>query len=193
MVNPFEQTPAEKEECVVDMLERGYSWPQVMKECHVSPNTISSIKKKYGGTTDGSSSTQSNKASAETQCFRCFQQGKSILATKLETDIPSSDVLDYHKKYQELLNRDNFNIAYNRVSGNIGPFLHLSDLTYKLGMTPEQVAEQVRHGINLPYLGTMHLALSRDVWALHSQKYSFESQLTDMRNQFEKYKASLEF
>jgi hypothetical protein len=47
MVNPFEQTPAEKEEYVLDMLERGYSWPQIMKECHVSPNTISSVKKKF--------------------------------------------------------------------------------------------------------------------------------------------------
>ena len=34
MINPFEQTPAEKEEYVLDMLQRGYSWPQIMKECH---------------------------------------------------------------------------------------------------------------------------------------------------------------
>lgn len=47
MVNPFEQTPAEKEECVLDMLERRYGWNQIMKECHVSPNTISSVKKKF--------------------------------------------------------------------------------------------------------------------------------------------------
>lgn len=52
MISPFEQTPAEKEEYVLDMLERGYSWPQIMKECHVSPNTISSVKKKALGIID---------------------------------------------------------------------------------------------------------------------------------------------
>jgi hypothetical protein len=49
MVNPFYQTPAENEECVLEMLGRGYGWNQTMKECHVSPNTISSIKKKFSG------------------------------------------------------------------------------------------------------------------------------------------------
>ena len=49
MINPFEQTPAEKEEYVLDMLESGYGWNLIMKKCHVSPNTISSVKKKYSG------------------------------------------------------------------------------------------------------------------------------------------------
>jgi uncharacterized protein YerC len=49
MVNPFELTPAEKEENIREMIRTGYSYPQIMKECHVSPSTISKVKKKLLG------------------------------------------------------------------------------------------------------------------------------------------------
>jgi len=31
MINPFDETPAEKEENVLDIVKRGYSYPQIMK------------------------------------------------------------------------------------------------------------------------------------------------------------------
>jgi len=49
------------------MLERGYSHPQIMKDCHVSPNNISSVKKKIFGTTDDNNSIQPSQTSKETQ------------------------------------------------------------------------------------------------------------------------------
>ena len=160
MINVFDVTPAEKEQYIVDMLERGYSYPQIMKQCHVSPNTISNVRKAMLGSTDNDSLINAKKTSEEGQCFSCFQQGKSILATKIETDIPSSDVVEYHKKYQELLGRDRFNIAYNSVSGNLSPFLRLFDLMNSLRMTPEQVQEQVKFGVNLPHLQSIHTKMN---------------------------------
>lgn len=70
MINPFEQTPAEKEECVLDMLQRRYGRNRIMKECHVSPNTISSIKKKYSGSADDEASKNGSQLSKETQALK---------------------------------------------------------------------------------------------------------------------------
>jgi hypothetical protein len=193
MVNPFEQTPAEKEEYVLEMLQHGYGWNQIMKECHVSPNTISSVKKKFFGPSDGDASKNAGQISKETQCFNCFQQGKSLLATKIETDIPSSDVVEYHKKYQELLSRDHFNIAYNSVSGNIVPFLHLFDLMNGLGMTPADVAQLAGYGTKLPFLWNIHSKLYTNVQILDSQKRNMVFQLNCAQNDLERFKASLEY
>jgi len=193
MISPFEQTPAEKEEYVLDMLERGYSYPQIMKECHVSPNTISGVKKKIFGTTADNNSIQPSQTSKETQCFNCFQQGKSLLATKIETDIPSSDVVEYHKKYQELLGRDHFNIAYNSVSGNLSPFLRLFDLMNGLRMTPADVAQLAGYGTRLPFLWNIHSKLCNDVQILESQKRNMVFQLNCGQNHLERFKASLEY
>jgi len=193
MVNPFEQTPAEKEEYVLDMLERGYSYPQIMKECHVSPNTISGVKKKIFGTTADNNSIQPSQTSKETQCFNCFQQGKSILATKIETDIPSTDVVEYHKKYQELLSRDHFNIAYNSVSGNIVHFLRLFDLMNSLGLTPEQVQEQVKYGVNLPHLQSIHTKMNNQIHDMASRHCYLDSQLQSTEQQVQQCKNSLQF
>lgn len=181
MVNVFDDTPAEKEEYVLDMLERGYSWPKIMKECHVSPNTISSIKKKYGGSTDNDS-LQSGKTSKESQAFKLFQQGKSIIDVKIEIDIESNDLVEYYRRYQEIRLLSEFNRAYDLVKGKIQPFLRLFNLMNRLGMTPEQVAEQVSYGNNLPFLTSIHSSLSNEVYAMISQKHYLESNLNNMQD-----------
>jgi hypothetical protein len=193
MVNPFYQTPAEKEEYVLDMLERGYGWNQIMKECHVSPTTISKVKKKFFGPSDDGTSKNAGQITKETQCFTCFQQGKSLLATKMETDIQSSEVVEYYKKYQELLNHDHFNIAYNSVSGNIVPFLNLFNLMNSLGLTPEQIQEQVQYGYRLPQLQNIHKMLGNQVRLLESYRHNLHSQLNAMTIQIEDYKYSLDY
>jgi uncharacterized protein YerC len=55
MINIFDDTPEEKEQSVVDMLQRGYSYKQIMRECHVSPSTISKINKTWFGSTEDDS------------------------------------------------------------------------------------------------------------------------------------------
>lgn len=192
MVNPFIHTPAEKEECVLEMSELGHSYPQIMKECHVSPNTISSIKKKIFGATD-KDYFQAGKISKETQAFKLFQQGKSLIDVKTEIDADSGDVIEYHKRYQELRGADMYNTGYDKVKGNIQPYLHLMDLMNSLGMTPEHVAQLAGHGIRLPFVWDLFSKLCNDVQILESQKRYLGFQLNDAHNQLQQYKATLDF
>lgn len=192
MINPFDQTPAEKEEDVVDMIERGYSYPQIMKSCHVSPNTISSIKKKYFGTIENDTSKSSTKVSKETQALKLFGEGKTLFEVATDLDIEADNVFIIYQKFQRLRNNEIFISMYEHVKGNMHPYLQLFDLMNGLGMTPDQVAQQVKYGSNLPYLESIHSSMTNGIWVLQSKRHFSESQLAYVWNQLKQYKTSLE-
>jgi len=193
MVNPFEQTPAEKEEYVLDMLERGYSWPQIMKECHVSPNTISSVKKKFFGSAEDDASKSASQISKETQALKLFGEGKTVFQVATELDIATDFVFVIYQNFQRLRNMEAFISMYEQVKGNIQPFVHLFDLMNGLKMTPADVAQLAGCGIRLPYLGNIHSKLCNDIQILEWQKRYLVFQLNCAQNQLERFKASLEF
>ena len=168
------------------MLERRYSYKQIMKECHVSPSTISSIKKKVIGSEYNETSKVATKISKETQALKLFNEGKTLFQVATELDIAADSVFVIYQNFQRLRNMEAFISSYEQVKGNIQPFLHLFDLMNGLGMTPEQVAQQADYGTRLPYLGNIRLQLSNQVQAL-------ESQLNFARSQLEQSKASLGF
>lgn len=192
MFDVFEQTPEEKEQSIVNMIQRGYTYKSIMKECNVSPSTISEIKKKYLGTPE-TNSTQNKKSSKETQAFGLFQQGKSILDAKIELDIESEEAVKYFRNYQELRGLSDFNRAYASVNGNIDPFLGLFYLMNKLAMSPEQVEIQVRYGNNLPYLSNKHSTMKNEINTMKSQKEQIQSELNIMQHQIEDFTRSLKY
>jgi len=193
MVDPFYQTPAEKEEYVLEMLEHGYGWNQIMKECHVSPNTISAIKKKFSGSSDNDVSKNGNKISKETQALKLFGDGKTLFQVATELDIDADNVFVIYQKFQRLRNNEAFISMYQHVKGNIQPFLHLFDLMNGLRMTPQGVAQLAGYGTELPYLGNIYSKLCSDVHILESQKRNLVFQLNWAQNQLGQIKASLDF
>jgi hypothetical protein len=191
MVNPFEQTPAEKEECVLDMLERGYGWNQIMKECHVSPNTISSIKKKFSGSADDTSK-NAGQISKETQALKLFKEGWKPLDIAIELDLEPDSVFQIQKKFYQLIGLDEFNQAYHQINGNLGPFLQIIDSMNRFGMNVEQILDAVKYGNALPHLQHHYLILSNRIRHLESYGYNLHSQLNLMANQIEDRKSSIE-
>ena len=189
MVNPFEKTPAEKEECVLDMLERGYGWNQIMKECHVSPNTISSITKKFSGD-DGSKSV--NQISKETHALKLFKEGWKALDIAIELDLDPDSVFQIQKKFYQLIGLDDFNQAYHHINGNLEPFLQIIESMNRFGMNVEQILDAVKYGNALPYLHYHYITRSTLIRYLESYRYNLHSQLNLMANQIEHYKSSIE-
>jgi len=193
MVNPFEQTPAEKEQYVLDMLERGYSYPQIMKECHVSPNTISSVKKKIFGTTDDNNSIQPSQTSKETQALKLFKEGWKPLDIAIELDLEPDSVFQIQKKFYQLIGLDEFNQAYEQVDGNIFPFLELFNSMNRLGMNLIQILNAVKYANALPQLQNIYTMLGNEVRLLESYRHNLHSQLNAMTSQIEGYKNSLDY
>jgi hypothetical protein len=190
MVNPFEQTPAEKEQCVLDMLESGYGWNLIMKECHVSPNTISSVKKKYSGDDTSKSARQISK---ETQALKLFKEGWKPLDIAIELDLEPDSVFQIQKKFYQLIGLDEFNQAYHQINGNLGPFLQIIDSMNRFGMNVEQILDAVKYGNALPYLHNHYIILVNRIRHLEYYGYNLHSQLNSMANQIEDYKSSIEY
>ena len=163
-----------------------------MKECHVSPSTISNVKKKLSGV-ESDASKKNGQTSKETQALKLFDQGRALVDVAIELDIPSESVMTMYENFQRLKNMGSFVSAYNQVNGDIEPFLRLFDLMNYLGMTPEQVAQQAEFGIKLPLLEKMRLDQSRNIQWLNWQKQQLEMQLNAMQKQTEKGKSALDF
>jgi hypothetical protein len=192
-INVFEDTPEDKEQYIVEMLQQGYSYKQIMTQWHVSPSSISAVKKKFFGSSDNENLIEASKITKESQAFRLFQQGKSVVDAKIECDIDSSDAALYLEKYQELSNFHNFNIAYKEVKGVIVPFFEFFNLTKSLGMTSEKVAEAVKCGNALPQLQTMHSNLSSEVRALEREKMNLGCLVQLMADEKEDCMAELQY
>jgi uncharacterized protein YerC len=193
MVNVFDDTPEDKERHIVDILQRGYTYKSIMKECHVSPSTISNVKRAMFGSTDDDNLKQRDPISIETQALKLFKEGKKPIEVATELDIATDYVFVIHERYQRLRNLEGFNSAFEHVEGNIGPYLRLFDLMNGLGMTPEQVAEQVKYSVNLPHLQNIHTKMNNQIHDMASRHCYLDSQLQSTEQQVQQYKNSLQF
>ena len=193
MISIFDDTPEDKERYIADYLDRGYTWPQIMKECHVSPVTISKVKKAMLGYTDDNNLQQHEQISKESQALKLFNEGKKPIEVAIELDIATDSVFVIHERYQRLRNLEGFNSAFEHVKGNIGPYLRLFDLMNELGMTPEQVAEQVKHGYELPQLQNIHENLKNENQDLVNSNWNLNCQSESTEKQVQQYKELLQF
>jgi hypothetical protein len=191
MINPFDETPAEKEENVLDMIKGGYSYPQIMKACHVSPNTITRIKREHGIIENGMTNNAS-KISKETQALKLFKEGWKPLDIAIELDLEPDSVFQIQKKFYQLIGLDEFNQAYHQINGNLGPFLQIIDTMNRFGMNVQQILDAVKYGNALPHLQHHYLILSNRIRHLESYGYNLHSKLNLMANQIEDYKSSIE-
>ncbi len=123
MTNVFDATPAEKEEYIIDMLQRGYNYKTIMKECHVSPSTISNVRKAIAGNTHKDSLQTGLEFSKETQALKLFKEGRQPLEVAVELDLATDYIFVIHERYQRLRGLEEFTRAYEHVKGNIRPFL----------------------------------------------------------------------
>ena len=193
MINIFDDTPEDKEGCIIDMLQRRYGWKQIMKECHVSPNTISSVKKKVFGSTQDDTPKSATQISKETQALKLFKEGKKPLDIAIELDLAPDSVFLIQKKFYQLIGLDQFNRAYEQIDGNLGPFLQLINSMNRFGMNLRQVSDAVKYGNALPGLQNLHAILSNEIRHLESYKNNLHSQLNLMANQIDDYNCSLEY
>ena len=193
MISIFDDTPEEKEQWIVDMLQRRYGWKQIMKECHVSPNTISSVKKKFFDSTEDDTRKSASQISKETQALKLFKEGWKPLDIAIELDLAPDSVFLIQKKFYQLIGLDEFNQAYEQINGNLGPFLQLINSMNRFGMNLGQILDAVKFGNALPHLQNLHSKVSNEIRVLESYRNNLHSQLDSMADEIEDYKCSLEY
>jgi hypothetical protein len=122
-----------------------------------------------------------------------FKEGMKPLDVAIELDLAIDYVILIQKRFWQLNGMHGFNQAYDSVKGNITPYLRLFDLMNSLGLTPEQVQEQVKYGYELPQLQTMYSNLSSDVHDLEREKLNLSCQLQFMAEPRDRYLRDLEY
>jgi transposase len=81
----------QKEKLVIDLLNQGFSYPQIAKQAHVSFSDIKRIEQKVTGDdkkTEGEEAEKEKKAkSTHCQAFELFLQNKSPVQVAIELDL----------------------------------------------------------------------------------------------------------
>jgi hypothetical protein len=185
-------TREEKERMVIHLYGQNKTIREIAKVAHMSFSDIGRILRARQGYLDEPKK-ETLQISQESQAFSLFRKGKSLIEVKIELDISSNDVLEHHKKYRELENDDGYNRGYNAVQGNIAPYLQLFNLMNQLGMTPEQVVDQVNYGKMLPQLKNIYSKLVNDIQASQTKLSNLNSELTSSDNKLQVSKHWFEY
>jgi len=181
-----------KERMVIYLKKKNKTIREIAKLVHMNFSDIGRVIRREQGYVDEPKKETSG-ITKESQAFSLFRKGKSLIEVKIELDIESNDVLEYHKKYREVENVDGYNRSYNAVQGNMEPYLRLFNLMNEHGMTPEQVAEQANYGKMLPQVRNYYSKLLNDVQALETKLPVLNSELASSNDKLQVSKYWLEY
>ena len=91
----------QKEDLVIQLLEKGLSVQQISKQAHVSFSTIKKISQKM----TGEANNKEKELSISSKSFKLFLEGRSSVEVAIELDLPTEQVLQFHTEYLTLQNR----------------------------------------------------------------------------------------
>ena len=99
-------SPKDKENLVIDLLNKGYKTREISKMAHVSNTTIKKIGTKVTGEVNEEKDDQKKKSlSVSSQAFKLFLDGKSEVQVAIGPDLPTEQILKMHSDYLTLQNR----------------------------------------------------------------------------------------
>lgn len=91
-----------KEQRIQYLLESGYTYKEIMRECHVSPSTIAIINKTRLGYSQNEILKPAAQISNETKALKLYDENKEPLDVSIQLNIPAEEATLYHQKYQKL-------------------------------------------------------------------------------------------
>lgn len=95
----------EKENLVIELLNKGLNIKQISKQAHVSFTDIANIKRKVTGEVDGKyDNSRSKPLSLQSRSFQKFLEGKTLVDVAIELDSTTQEVMDIFSDYLILKN-----------------------------------------------------------------------------------------
>lgn len=86
----------EKEKKVIELLEKNYTYSQIIKELHVSPTFIAMVKKEVTG--------EDRPLSLTSKAFKIFLEGKQPVEVAISLNLTTDEVLKIHNDFLKLPN-----------------------------------------------------------------------------------------
>src|ERR687896_2122342 len=148
----------EKEKRVLELYyEKGYTYREIAKELHMSPNQIHDIISRH----EEKNIAKANKKkelSLSSKAYKLFSKGKSSLEVAITLDIPQVQVTQFYLQYLKLRGQDKLVILHSLLGDGIFSFYKLyNELIIKREMSIERVANLVETAAyRLPYVETLY-------------------------------------
>ena len=144
----------EKEKLVLELYyEKDYTYRQIAKELHMSPNQIQDIIRRH----EEKNNVKANKKkelSVSSKAYELFSKGKSSLEVAITLDIPQTQVTQFCSQYWKLKGQDKLVMLHSLLGDRIFSFFKLyEELIIKREMSREKVANLVETALyKLPYV-----------------------------------------
>jgi hypothetical protein len=98
----------QKEKLVIDLLNQGFTYPQIAKQAHVSFSEIKRIEQKVTGDDkkmeDEGGEKEKKAKSILSQAFELFLDNKTLVEVAISLDLPTEEILKIHSDYLILQN-----------------------------------------------------------------------------------------
>lgn len=163
---------------VTDLLNKGHTARKVAKQAHVSFTDIMRIRAKL---TDNSTRDRDKKEkkpmSLPSQAFNLFLEDKSLVDVTIALDVPSEQVLKFHKDCLNLQQTSKFVSILSRHRDSIPSFLAWFEHIEKRGVKPEDF--------------TVALKCAKDLQTLQKEKENLENELESLYSERETFIAGM--
>jgi predicted DNA-binding protein YlxM (UPF0122 family) len=175
----------EKERLVLELYyEKDYTYRQIAKELHMSPNQIQDIIKRHEEKTNAKAN-KKKELSLSSKAYKLFSKDKTNVEVAILLDIPQSQVTQFQYQYWKLMGQDKLVILHSLLGNRIFSFFKLyKELIIKGEMSIERVVSLIETALDkLPYAET-HYQLAKQAADRQQERLHYlESRIRTVKNE----------
>ena len=153
----------EKEKLIEELLESGFTWDQIAKRAHVSPNRIKKIRDRLDETL--TPKVKSDKSRA----FQMYKDKRTPYDVVVELDIDPQDAEKYDLEFWRLMRMTALEEAYLQNEGSIQPLIDLHKNLSARGLTVQKVFKYLEMLKSTSELESKKQALQDNIWIQESR------------------------
>jgi transposase len=205
-------TRQERERAVLDLYHnQGKTIRDIAKEARMSFRDIGAILNKASEEKEAQQRKEQQQEhqqlSLATQAYKLFSDGKNPMEVAVALNTRESEVTKFYKEYLKLNQMHDLNIIYEKLKGDIIPFLKLYRSAKAAGMSVEHVVNLLRiannndgnvnnnnnnTNNNLPAVEHRYNTLKQEVNSLESRKLNSNRTLQDLRKRISTSRKALD-
>lgn len=168
----------QKEDLVIELLEKGLSVQQISKQAHVSFSTIKEIRQKITGEVNN----KEKELSISSQSFKLFLDGRSPVEVAIELNLPTEQVLQFHSEYLTLQNRGYIVSILQRYKSSISAFLKCFNYLEYYNTTVKDMALAIKYVANRNYQLKQKEKLENEIASLIDERDYLVESIKDIKN-----------
>ena len=169
----------EKERLVLELYyEKDYTYRQIAKELHMSPNQIQDIIRRHEEKTNAKAN-KKKELSLYSKAYKLFSKGKTNVEVAILLDISQPQVTQFQYQYWKLMGQDKLVKLHSMLGDKIFSFYKLyKELIIERDMSIEEVANLIETDLyKLPYVETQYKQACKAV-ARKREEFDYVENLT---------------